>query len=251
MRYLYGIKIKKISALLIGLLLLTYITVSAEPTSFEFNLTSADCGKNAVSSTIGTAVLTASADGKSAEEIRWDSDPEHLFPRMQGKKLTSSWGEGGYWLIEFSSLNMQNMKFSAVMYSSGKGPGDFELLYSDDNITFTKITNSEVSLSQNPSKVYSEFSLPEEMENQPKVYLKIRICSDLSVKGNPITGVKDGSTYINYISVSSQDSAEPGKPDNPPTDDSEKKYYTPSLNIEMNRIGKETGKYKFTLKLQK
>ena len=44
---------------------------------------------------------------------------------MQGKKLATGWNAGGYWMIEFSAENLDDLKLSADMFSGGKGPKTF------------------------------------------------------------------------------------------------------------------------------
>ena len=246
MKYLSGKRIKVLLSVLSAVFILLS-SASAEDAGIEFNLESGNCGEKQVYATTGTAVLTASADGINQEKIKWDSDPAHLFPRMQGKNLTTGWAAGGYWLIEFSSTGMENLKLSANMYSSGKGPGYFELYFSTDGTNYTKIDNSAVELTQSPVKVYNEFPLPSAMNSQSKVYLKIEMCSDLSVKGNSITSIKDGSTYINNIVIScSGEPSEPSLP-SPSPESAIKVYYQKGINIEFNRLGTQTGKYHFSV----
>lgn len=84
------------------------------------------------------------------------------------------------------------------MFSSGKGPKDFEMYYSTDGAEFNKIADSEIELSKTNSTVYDNFGLPTAIDGQAKVYIKIMISFEIGVNGSVITGKQDGSTYF-YI----------------------------------------------------
>lgn len=73
------------------------------------------------------------------------------------------------------------------------------------------------------------------------------INSKEAVNGSDITGVKEGSTYINNIIIKGSGEV---KPDDDKKDEKEEKsYYGVGENLPMRRIGGETGKYKFSVKL--
>ena len=255
MKSLYGKLNKLCAALIAASMVFINTTVLASENKIEFILDSINCGSEVVQATSGSGQLSASADGVNKEEIRWDTDETILAPRMQGKKLATGWGLGGYWMLNFSAKRLKNLKLSADMFSSGKGPRDFEVYYSTDGVEFTKIDESNISLTENSGAVYNNFSLPSALDGQADVYIKIMISSEMSVKGKSITGVKDGSTYINNIIISADDNAGGGgkdedKDDDNKTDsDNEKQYYTVGKNIETSRMGRPTGKYKFSVKI--
>ena len=249
MKSMYG-KITEAMLTLI-LCLCTILTASAQSAAIEFRLTADECGFEKINATMGEAVLSASADGVNAEKIRWDTDPERLYPRMQGKNLASGWHEGGYWLIEFSGSEKKNMKLSADMYSTKKGPRDWKIYYSTDGKEFAEIENSAVALDNDPMTAYKEFPLPNAIDGAEKIYIKITMCSDISVGGSKITGVKDGSTYINNIIISYDGEAAPAPSTPAPTQKPEKIYYESRENRDAARLGKPTGKYCFTVDVQK
>ena len=247
MKFLYG----RMNKLCILLMLICFIIGSsaafADESRIEFVLGSDNCGGTSIQATTGDAVLRASADGINSEKIRWDSDTAILAPRMQGKKLTTGWNTGGYWLIEFSGENLTNMKFSADMFSSGKAPKFFEMYYSTDGVNFIQIDGSEVLLSKLNRTVYDDFSLPRELDNAKKAYIKLMINSKEAVNGSDITGVKDGSTYINNIIIRGSGKINPD--DDKKEDEKEKTYYSKKENFIMSRIGQATGEYKFSVKV--
>ena len=255
MKSMYGRIIKKVAAAVLLLCCCFAYTAAAQSGNIEFRLTETDCGTERVSATAGTAFLTASGDGINAEKIKWDTDPERLYPRMQGKNLATGWHEGGYWMIEFSGTDKKNITFSADMYSTKKGPGDYKLMYSTDGTEFTDIENSQIALDNDPATAYNAFPLPSSLDGAEKIYLKIVMASDKSVGGSTITGVKDGSTYINNIIISYDGAAEdkptvPTEPTEPtePAVPEKKIYYVPRENIEMKRLHSETGKYRITIR---
>lgn len=221
-------------------------TVFADESRIEFILKSDNCGGTVIQATSGEARLSASADGVNSEKIRWDSDPSISAPRMQGKKLAAGWSIGGYWLIEFSDKHLSNITFSADMFSTGKAPKVFELYYSTDGVNFAKADNSEVSLSKSNRTVYDNFSLPYNLNNSENVYIKLMISSKKSVKGSDITGVKDGSTYINNIIINGSGGL---KPDDGKKEEKEKSYYSKKENLILRKMGQAMGKYNFSVSL--
>ena len=77
---------------------------------------------------------------------------------------------------------------------------------------------------------------------QKKAYIKLVISSNESVNGKDITGLKDGSTYINNIIIK-------GSGEVKPDDKKEKQYYTAKENRLIKRAGQATGKYQFSVSL--
>ena len=212
MKFLFG-RINSILIILV-LLVITNSTVFADESKIEFILGSDNCGGNLIQATEGEATLRASADGVN-------SDTSISAPRMQGKKLAAGWREGGYWLIEFSGENLSNMTFSADMFSSGKAPKFFKMYYSINGTDFIAVDGSEVALSKKSQTVYDNFPLPQDLNNSKKVYIKLMINSNEAVNGSDITGVKDGSTYINNIIIKGNGEV---KPDTPKVDQKERSY---------------------------
>lgn len=132
------------------------------------------------------------------------------------------------------------------------------MYYSINGADFNKIDNSEIELSKTNSTVYNNFSLPHSINWEAYVYIKISISSEIGVNRNIITGVKDGSTYINNIIISAEgtsasedDNSQEDKDDDKQDSDAEnteKAYYTVKENIEVSGMGLPTGKYKFSVK---
>lgn len=251
MRFLCG-KTNKILPFVVVILLSVHLISYADGANIEFRLGSADCGGTVVSATVGEGTLRASADGIVAEKIKWDTDTAILAPRMQGKKLANGWGVGGYWLIEFSAEGMSNIKLSADMFSSGKAPKNFEIYYSLNGTDFEKADSSQVALTSTSRTVYDKFALPSAVDNAETVYVKLMICADESVKGAPISGVKDGSTYINNIIISGGTTdPDDGKTDDDKPSSAERSvFYPKSENIQMQRVGLPTGKFRFSVKIK-
>lgn len=247
MKFLYGKMNKIYVALIFVIVTMVHSIVLADENKIEFVLRSENCGGSLIQSTAGDATLSASADGINSEKIRWDSDASILAPRMQGKKLTDGWNVGGYWMIEFSCENLSNLTLSADMFSSGKAPKSFEMCYSINGTDFIKVDDSEVLLSKSNQTVYNNFPLPQALNNEKKVYIQLRINSKESVNGSDITGVKDGSTYINNIIITGSGEMKPD--DNKKEEQTEKSYYNKKENMKAHRIGQATGKYKFSVKL--
>ena len=246
MKFLCGKMNRLCIAFIFVFFVITGSAAFAGENKIEFILGGADCGGALVHATTGEATLSASADGVNSEKIRWDSDPTISAPRMQGKKLTTGWKAGGYWLLEFSGENLSNMTFSADMFSSGKAPKYFEMYYSTNGTDFIKIDNSKAVLSKSNRTVYNNFPLPQTLNNSKNIYIKLMIASSEAVNGSDITGVKDGSTYINNIIIKGSGET---KPDDKKDEQPGKAYYNAKENTIMQRIGRPTGKYNFSVRL--
>ncbi len=246
MKYLSG-RMSRLCIIVFAVFAFAASGVLADEGRIEFILGSNNCGGNVVRATAGEATLRASADGVNSEKIRWDTDTARLAPRMQGKKLAAGRGEGGYWLIEFSAGGLSNMTFSADMFSTGNATKSFAIYYSTDGADFTAVDGSEVALSKSSRTIYGDFPLPRELNNSKTVYIKLMINSKETVNGSDITGVRDGSTYINNIIIKGSGEVKPD--DDKKEEKEEKAYYSAGENLPMRRIGGETGKYKFSVKL--
>lgn len=225
-------------------LLLVCIQVTAFAQTIDFNLSAANCESKFIPATSGVAFLTASADGINDEMIVWGTDPGRLAPRLHGKNSTTGWNIGGYWQVEFSTEGLSGLTFSADMFSSDNGPKDFKLQYSIDGRTFTDIPGSTITMTTENRMVYSSFALPAEIENQETAYLRIAVASSSSIIGGNIIGIKDGSSYINRISIRSQAGGQvsPGGDETPPEQLFEKK-----TNKAKENWGMKTGKYNITV----
>ncbi|MBP3360045.1 MAG: hypothetical protein J6N52_04265 [Clostridia bacterium] len=241
MRFMFGNK-SKIAAAVLVLVSMLQARADCAGSAAQFILSEDNCGAKIVEATSGVGTLTASADGINMEEIRWDDDPLHLNPRMQGKKLSTGWDKGGYWLIKFSSAGLDNLTFSADMYSSGKGPAEFIMKYSVNGIDFIELPESSVKLSEKLASVYSEVSLPDELSDSETVYIKLEISKDISVKGKSIKGKKDGSTYINNIIITGDGETE-DKEDGKQPEPEKIRYFKWSSDKILSEWGKKTGKY--------
>lgn len=126
---------------------------------------------------------------------------------------TSPSDDGG-WIISTSTKGYKNIVLTAEQSSTSKGPRDFCLAYSTDNVTFKNIANSSVKLTGNMESTYANFLLPAEVENLDRVYIKIKIDGGETVLGLEITSDKDeydsdttkyvygsGNTDINSIEL--------------------------------------------------
>jgi hypothetical protein len=115
--------------------------------------------------------------------------------------------------IKFETTGHENIRFSARQRSTATGPDFFALAYrvgSDGD--FIPIPNSERSNRQSPanyiinsyaafnwqdSQTFDKFVLPDEVENQTAVYLRVyMIESEI-----PVTGRSNGNTSINDIVI--------------------------------------------------
>lgn len=167
-----------------------------------------------------SSLLFASISGTKNSAMSWSKD-EYVYggsstavvPRMEAS-TSDLWGDAPYFLIKTSTKGYENIRFSARVSGTKKGPRDFCLAYSTDNVTFKNIANSSVKLTGNMESTYANFLLPAEVENLDRVYIKIKIDGGETVSGMEITSDKDeydsditkyvygsGNTDINSIEL--------------------------------------------------
>lgn len=127
-------------------------------------------------------------------------------PYTATKNLDNPKGNG-FWLVETSTLGYSDLTLNLEQLSSNKGPRDWGLAYSLDGTNYTYIENSNVRAISNDSaattvETYNNFALPEECNDQEKVYIKVFINGGESVDGAELETVLKGNTGINNIELS-------------------------------------------------
>lgn len=122
---------------------------------------------------------------------------------------SGGWNNGAntkYWQVSFTTAGMNNMKFSSAQRSSNTGPKDFKVQYSLNGSTWIDIPSATVTVANNwTTGVLDGISLPTSCDNQPFVYLRWIMTSNLQVNsGNVAAG---GTSAIdNVIIIGNQDS---------------------------------------------
>lgn len=167
-----------------------------------------------VTSTAGDATLSMYPNGKDAAEISYNSETKTLRAKASD---TNAWNfdverknpnDDGYWLITASTKGYKDIKFSADQLSTAKGPRDYALSFSTNGKNYTPIANSSVRVTDNLNSTYSNISLPSELNDKDKIYIKIKIDGGETLSGLELnsTDPKDdvqgkGNTDINNIEL--------------------------------------------------
>lgn len=112
----------------------------------------------------------------------------------------NSWNNGGYWIMKVSTIDYENLTFTAKMRSSNTGPKNFQLSYSIDGGTNWTNVGEPVALTTTLSAKYSGVSLPAEAANCASVWLKLEMIGTTAVGGNEVAS--GGTSNINNIVVS-------------------------------------------------
>jgi len=116
----------------------------------------------------------------------------------------SGWDSGNgtkAWQIEFSTLGYNTITVSSKQKSSGTGPKEFKLQYKTTGSTWIDIPSSNITVANDSyvSGVLTNFALPTDVANQPSVFLRWVMRSNLQVSsGNVASG---GTSRIDDIVI--------------------------------------------------
>lgn len=184
--------------------------VTADETGVDFYYSATD-GEKA-----GTGLLRASVNATDYAKIKWSgtadlyNNPDctsstDQAPVMGTSKTTGlAWGEYPYFTAEVSTLGFENIKYSARLGGSKKGPREWKLQYSLDGNNFVDIENAAYSIVTNKTmeQAFSDVALPPECSNQSKVYIRAVACANIAINGiNTIVGQTSGDAAINNVRI--------------------------------------------------
>ena len=192
-----------------------------------------------IPSTYGNAELSMYPNGTEAAEISYNAGTTAL--RAEASD-TNTWNfdterknpaKDGYWLIRASTKGYRNIKFTADQRSTDKGPRDYAVSVSTDGVNYTPLANSSVRVTDSLSSVYTNISLPDELNDKDTVYIKIKIDGGETLSGleldstNPADNVRGkGNTEINNIELCGTEIENKlGIEGNPQTIEKGKAYY--------------------------
>lgn len=150
----------------------------------------------------GMTAATLSYTGTYGVKVSWAAD--NVF--TASKKLDNPAGNG-YWLVETSSAGFTDLTLNLEQLSSNKGPRDWGLAYSLDGANYKYVAGSNVRAISNDAtgstvETYNNFKLPQECDNQDKLYIMIFINGGESVDGTELELITKGNTGINTIELS-------------------------------------------------
>lgn len=102
-----------------------------------------------------------------------------------------------YWQIVLSTQGYKNLNLSSKQYSSNTGPRDFKIQYSTDG-TIWGDAGATITIAANFTKgVLNEFILPIQCNDQPMVYIRWMMSSNIAVNGSNVGS--SGSNRIDDI----------------------------------------------------
>lgn len=104
-----------------------------------------------------------------------------------------------YWQVELSTKGYEQLNLTALVTSSPQGPRDFKVISSTDGNNWIDVSNSSYSTTTSNSS--HTFALPEEMQDQDKVFLRWIMTSNYKVNGDDGATAMAGNTRINDIVI--------------------------------------------------
>ncbi|MFU8860080.1 MAG: T9SS type A sorting domain-containing protein [Cyclonatronaceae bacterium] len=125
-----------------------------------------------------------------------------------GRAATSNGWNGNdpdlekYWLADFTTSGLHDLKLSFKMKSSGTGPRDFMLQSSLDAETWTDLLDDPLQLTDNFNGTnIQDFVLPAGLHDQPDVYLRWLLVSDRRVNESDDPVTSTGSSQIDEVKI--------------------------------------------------
>ena len=161
------------------------------------------------------ASLTASVDATSSSEIKWSGSDVYTNGNVSDqapviepdKDLPLAWGEYPYFETKVSTVGYNNIKFSAKLGGSKKGPRDYKLQYSADGVNYTDVEGATYTVSTNKvmENAFSIVALPDACANKGNLYIRIVVAADIAINGtNTIIGSTSGAAAIDNISITGE-----------------------------------------------
>lgn len=145
--------------------------------------------------TCNTGVMTATLGASSTAVVTYTGSSKTLW--------TYGWEKGGYWQIDFSSKGYENLTFSADMFSTSKGPRDFEIQYSTDGVVYVPVEETEVQLGSALAvgKPYKNVKLPAATANAERLSIRLVITSAVSQNGGELSSATGANSRIANIII--------------------------------------------------
>lgn len=171
----------------------------------------ATSGENAT-----TAELTASVNAQTKSKIKWSgtadlysNDATTITPDQTPVMGTSktdglAWGEYPYFETTVSTVNYEDIQFSAKLGGSKKAPRSWKLQYSIDGVNYSDVEGATYTLTSNKTMVqcFENVSLPSTCNNRAKVYVRVIVCENAAINGvDTIVGSLSGDAAINNIAI--------------------------------------------------
>lgn len=117
-----------------------------------------------------------------------------------GSIFVSGWDVNKYWEFNLNTTNYENITFSTKTRSSGSGPKDWKLTYSiDGGGTWVDIEGSAIENANSLAERYKNFPLPEAVENQANVKVRLIVASDAAVNEGATIDTSKGTARIGEV----------------------------------------------------
>ena len=142
---------------------------------------------------IGEEYKNASASGKAQAPVMGTSKNDNL-----------AWGEYPYFETTVSTKQYENIKFSARLGGTKKGPSTWKLQYSFNGTTYFDIPSSTYLITDNKDmqQAFKNVQLPDECADRNVLYIRAVACSDVAINGiNAIVGEVSGDAAINNVEI--------------------------------------------------
>lgn len=163
-----------------------------------------------------TSNLYASVNATDNAEIKWSGKAD-LYTNdsttlatdqapVIGTSKTNlvAWRQWSYFQTVISTAGYENIKFSAKLGGTKKGPRDWKLQYSLDGENFTDIEGAAYSIKDNKAMelAFDNVQLPAECDNQRTVYIRVTVAADVAINGvNTVINQLSGDAAINNIHI--------------------------------------------------
>lgn len=161
------------------------------------------------------AMLYASVNGVDSAKIKWSGDTdlykidgktkaEDRAPVMGTSKSSNlAWDYFPYFETVVSTLGYDNIKFSAKLGGTNKGPKIWQLYYSFDGEDYIEAEGALYSITNNKTMeaAFNDVQLPAECANQKKVYIRMEVYDDVAINGTTIMYQLSGDAAVNDIAI--------------------------------------------------
>ena len=190
----------------------TYTGATASDGTMPLAEDSADDGYQATGGiAVRSSRLFASLDGKTNTQLVWSSskntyiygDGSVVVPVMAASD-TTKWGDTPYFLIKTSTAEYKDIKFSARVGGTNKGPRDYKLQYSTDGSAYTDICPASVASNKDldGNQIFNNVSIPEAASDKENVYFRIIAASKDTIGGkDEFPNGTGGEAAINDIRI--------------------------------------------------
>ncbi len=158
---------------------------------------------------LGDATIHASVNGTDARKLEWTSDAyvngdaSAVQPTMTAGN-NNPWGSGAYIEVRLSTVGYSDIRFSAKLGGTKKGPRDFALQYSTDGVNFTAVAGATYSITTNKTmqQAFHNVALPAAAAGAKTLYVRMAVTSDTLINGNTgLVGATGGETAVNDIVI--------------------------------------------------